>query len=549
MTTAVAPMPVATGPTWWRRPDGKFLLPERTLGWDVIDWAEKWLLQPDGPEAGAPWRYTNEQQRFILWWYALNEVDRFLYRSGMLRRMKGWGKDPLVASLACVELLGPCRSEHGRAVPHFAPTVQIAAVSQDQVKRNTMSLFPAMLSARAVSEFGVDVGKEIIYAHQGRGRIELLTSSSRSAEGPRPTLILKNETQHWIKANGGEDMSDVCSRNAAKSRDGSTRTLAISNAHNPGEDSDAERDYEAHLKIEQGQNRTADFMYDSLEAPPDTVLSDEESLRAGLVCARGDSTWLDVDRLVAEIYDPRTAPSTSRRFYLNQIVATEDAWVTPQQWDALARPGEKVEPGELITLGLDGSKSDDNTALMGCRVRDAFLFTLGIWDPEKHGGEIPRAEVTAAVERAMEQFDVVGFLSDVHPFESYIDEWEEKYGPDLCVRSQERHPIGWDMRGRKQETTRAAEGFNAAIVEGTVSHDGDKVLAEHVHNARRMPNNYGVTFRKESPFSAKKIDGCAAAMLARQSRQMYIALPENKKRQVARPTGVSVYIPGEDDSP
>jgi hypothetical protein len=97
------------------------------------------------------------------------------------------------------------------------------------------------------------------------------------------------------------------------------------------------------------------------------------------------------------------------------------------------------------------------------------------------------------------------------------------------------------MRSRKQETTRAMEQFHDAIVERDLSHDGDKRFAEHIYNARRMPNNYGVTFRKESPFSAKKVDAAAAAGLARKARQDYLVLPENKKRNTKPPEPFRVY--------
>lgn len=63
----------------------------RTLGWEILDWQVKYLLQPDGPEAGQPWTYTPEQLRFILNWYAIDDAGRFAYRRGVLRRMKGWG--------------------------------------------------------------------------------------------------------------------------------------------------------------------------------------------------------------------------------------------------------------------------------------------------------------------------------------------------------------------------------------------------------------------------------------------------------------------------
>jgi hypothetical protein len=529
--------PIAIGPTWMRGDGGKFILPERTIGWDIIKWCWDWLLQPDGPRAGEPWRFTDEQARFLLWWYAVDAQGRFAYRSGVLRRMKGWGKDPFGAVLCAVEFVGPCRQSFRNselvAVPHGAPWVQVAAVSKDQT-RNTMTLFPGLFSKDAIAEYAIDLGKEIIYAHHGRNRLEAVTSSPRALEGGRASFVLKNETHHWIESNEGHGMAEVIARNLAKSRDGSARALAITNAHNPGEDSDAERDWEAYQTITSGQSRATGYLYDSLEAPAETELKDRESLAAGLEAARGDSVWLDIDRLVEEIYDPRTPVSLSRRFYLNQIVAAEDAWVAPVEWAACAKADYVVPDGAIVTLGLDGSKSDDHTALVGWDVDADHGFLLGHWNPADYkDGQLPRDLVNAAVARAFTSYDVVGFYSDRQHFEAYIDKWAEEYGDQLCVMARVANPIEWDMGARHKETTFAAETFHDAILTRALTHDNNPTLTQHVVNAKMWPNNYGVTFGKESRSSNRKVDALAAAILARQCRQDYIALPESKKRYVS----------------
>lgn len=528
--------PVAIGPTWRRDGDG-WVLPELTLGWQVLQWTAEYLRQPDGPEAGRAWRYTPEQARFILWWYAIDERGRPLHRYGMLRRVKGWGKDPVGATLCAVEAVGPCRfdgfdaSGEPVAVDHPAAWVLTAAVSKDQT-RNTMTLFPSLFTDGAIDEYAIDLGKEIIYGRHGQARIEAVTSSPRALEGPRPTFTLKNETQHWLKNNEGHAMAEVIARNSTKSRDGSARVLAISNAHEPGEDSDAEHDWEAWQKVEQGRSKAKGFLYDSLEAPPDVDLADEESLRAGLRAAQGDSIWLDPDRHVEEIYDPRNSVSTSRRFYLNQIVAAEDAWLSPQEWDRLSDATKVVADGELVVLGFDGSKSDDHTALIGCRIEDGHVFTLGVWDPDRHGGEAPRTEIDGMVRQAFEKYDVVGFYADLHPWESYVDQWAEDFGKSLCVKASARHPVAWDMRTRvKDFTTQGAERFADAVAEGSISQDGDSRLREHVHNARRRPNAWGVGVGKEHRESSRKVDAAVSAVLAVMCRRDYLGLPDNKKRR------------------
>lgn len=79
--------PTFIGPTWQCLEPGKWLLPPRTLGWQVAGWCAKYMLAEDG----GPWRFTREQLRFVLWWYAVDETGRFINRKGVLQRMKGWG--------------------------------------------------------------------------------------------------------------------------------------------------------------------------------------------------------------------------------------------------------------------------------------------------------------------------------------------------------------------------------------------------------------------------------------------------------------------------
>lgn len=93
-------VPNTLGPTWdrnplWegpRDPDG-YILPELTLGWQAIKWIENNLLadETDENDKPLPFQLTAEQSRFLLWFYAIDEQGRFLYREVVLQRLKGWG--------------------------------------------------------------------------------------------------------------------------------------------------------------------------------------------------------------------------------------------------------------------------------------------------------------------------------------------------------------------------------------------------------------------------------------------------------------------------
>jgi len=533
--------PVCIGLTWKKdskHPSG-FAHPKQSLGWAALYWAFDWLQLPNGD----PWLCTPEQERFVVWWYAVDKRGRFLYRDGVFQRLKGHGNDPLGAVLAAIEFIGPCRfgaagaavldpwgNEHPAGVPHPQAWVQTAAVSKDQT-RTTMTIFPWLFSKAAVKEYGIDIGKEIIYADHGARRIEAVTSSPRALEGARSTFVLRNETHHWISTNEGHEMDRVIARNLAKSKDGQARALSITNAYEPGEESVAQLAREAWESVEAGRVVDSGMLYDSLEAPPEARLCAEDA-PAVIEAVKGDSHWLDTERIVKEILDPRNPASQSRRFYYNQIVATEDAWVAPQEWDALADRKVKVDKGEQVALGFDGSLTDDHSALMGCRISDGYLFTLGVWDPARTGGEAPRAEIDRAVRAAFEHYDVVAFFSDLHPWESYVDRWMQELGGKLCAFATSRHKIAWDMRARQKEfTLEGAERTHNEITEQALGHDGDARVRQHVHNARRRPNAWGVSFGKEHRESSRKVDALAALILARMARRSYLALPKQKQRR------------------
>ena len=113
MSTELAlSQPHIIGPTWARTTDGGWYLPEHTLGWGVLDWWADYVKTPGGENAGEAFMPTLEQLRFTLWWYAVDEDGTYTYREGILRRLKGWGKDPYAAALALAELCGPVAFSH-----------------------------------------------------------------------------------------------------------------------------------------------------------------------------------------------------------------------------------------------------------------------------------------------------------------------------------------------------------------------------------------------------------------------------------------------------
>lgn len=533
--------PTFIGPTWKRanyesaknNQKAKWHLPEKTLGWQIAGWTHKWLqsetIGPDGKP--LPWKFTREQLRFVLWWYAVDDYGRFIYRKGVLQRMKGWGKDPLLAVLCLVELVGPSRfkewDEEGNPVGERHPQawVQVTAVNQAQTT-NTMALIPGLISPAMKKEYDIKDGAVLIRAMGGTVRLVAVTSSYRALEGGRTTFTLLNETHHWVLGNQGHKMYETIDGNATKMN---RRYLAITNAYLPGEDSVAERMRNSWEAINEGRAVDVGFLYDSVEAHPKTPLT-AEAIRIVIPKIRGDAIWLDVDAIIASILDTQNPPSRSRRMWLNQVVAEEDALFGPENWKPLGDDSLVLLPGQAITLGFDGGKTEDSTALVAIRIEDLAAFLLLLEEPPEMdtsvvrrdengekitGWSVDRVKVNNAIHDAFRTFDVKAFYADVAQWESYISDWERDYGDQLLVKAHGSNAIGWDMRGSQQMVTRANEKLMQAIFDGKIRHNNDKALQRHVLNAHRRSNNYGISFGK--PSDSRKVDAYAALMLAHEA--------------------------------
>lgn len=506
-------------------------VPELTLGYGVLAWIEQNLVQPNGPLAGRPFRPTLSQARFILWFYAVDERGRWLFNRAARRLAKGSGKTPMAAVLGLAELLGPVRvAEFDDRVPGgvvgmpvVMPLVRVAATSEQQTG-NTMRMIRAMANKRSVlaKKYELDVGKTFIETPAG-GKLEQITSSASSAEGAEQSFTVADEVEHWTPGNGGVDLVDTLVQNSAKTN---ARIMETCNAWLPGAESVAEKTFNAWCDQEEGKTiGRQKILYDALIAPANTSLTDhpsegEISISEALKFVYQDCPWIDVETIKEQIWSPAYPVSRSRRFFLNQPNAAEDAWCTLQEWSVLADPDRALVDGEDVVLFFDGSKSNDHTALVGCCMSDGHVFTVGVWAPRKDSGVVDVGAVDSAVKRTFDRFNVVGFHADVREWESYVkDKWPKEYGDQIVVWAQAHgiaaSPIAWDMRSHVFEFGAAAEMCLAEIQDGAFTHDGNWETSKHVGNCRRADSRGHITVKKESPKSPNKIDAAVCVIGAR----------------------------------
>lgn len=556
--------PVRIGPTWDWNPQRGWLLPEHSMGWELLGWTGYWLRD----QRGQDWQWTPEQARFLLWYESLDETGRLLHRTAVLQRLKGWGKDPVACGLSCAKAFGPVIFDYwgpddqpvGRDDP--AAWVQISAVSKKQTA-NTMKLFPVMISEEARRHYGIQIGRDNVWGLGDTRQIEATASNYLAIEGNRVTQAIRNEPQNWNDSNQGHDLAGAIDGNSTKIPDGLGRILDIENAFRPADDSVAQRVREAWEATQESADgaapsrRSFGMLVDSLEAHPEAPLTAEAAPDV-LESVRGDSHWLDIPAMVESIVNGSNTPSESRRKWYNQTVAAADAWTTAQQFDACYRD-EQIAPGEPILIFGDGSKSDDHTAAFGIRISDGMAFPIGIWVPEKakEGGReirlpIDRSAVDHTIRQYLDDYDVWGLWFDPSDarddetgeryWEPYCDAWAKDYARKLrrlpAVKTgTSQHLVIWDMRNA-QHIKQFTEGCGRTLTDledkrmfhncPPPSKPGLGVRArQQVLNMRRRPNKFGISVGKEHRESRKKVDA-GVCMIG--GRVMWLQLTGTQKR-------------------
>lgn len=386
--------------------------------------------------------------------------------------------------------------------------------------RNTRALFSKIVPERTQEKYNMEIMSEIILARGGNARLHAYGSNFKSIEGIRFTFFLLNETQHWTRSNRLEDVYLTVRGNVAKDPLGG-HYLCITNAYNPGEESVAEKIRYAQELVWEGRRESDQTLYDSLEAHPAVPLN---AAWAPLVLdqIKGDAHWIEWSNIRSEVMAGDMPISRKRRMWYNQIVTTEEALFTPAEIagatpDGLTGTRKDLNRGDVITLGFDGGRTDDATALVAMRLEDRLIVPLAIWQkPEGvEGWSIDTARVNSLVHWAFSMFDIQAFYADVNLWESFINEWSDDYREVLKIKATSNSAVGFDMRGHRKRVAENNQEFVQSIRDNSISLNGSKTLRSHMLNAEARYDNFGLKFGKAGGReSTRKIDCLVAATLA-----------------------------------
>lgn len=230
------------------------------------------------------------------------------------------------------------------------------------------------------------------------------------------------------------------------------------------------------------------------------------------------ASWIDIPELKRRKESPSMTPEQWARFACGIWGLGEARAFDPDKWGKLARPGETITPGAKVTLGFDGARRRDATALVAVSIETGLVQLIGIWErplDADEAWEVPEAEVDDLVDYAFERWDVWRLYGDPPWWESAMDRWAGKYGSERVVR--------W-WTNRIKNMCLAILAFANDWTEDRLTHSDDPKLNEHIENAvrqeTRMEENGEPLWyiSKDSKMSPRKIDAAMAAILAWRAR-------------------------------
>lgn len=517
----------------WRGPSEPGEFP--TLGYLVADLIEAKCAIPDGDRRGKPFILTDEQLRFVLWFYRLIPPDcrKFVYdRGGQLCRPQKWGKGPLSAAIICAEAdhEGPVRPDgcdaDGEPVgkPWATPEIQVTGISEDNARNVWRSLVP-MIELGTIAADIPDTGETRINL-PGGGLIKPVTSAHLSRIGQKLIFAVQDQTESWTTENRGRALADVQRRNVGGM---GGRFLETPNAWNPAEDSVAQ-----YTQTEPG------VLIDDVD-PGEGSIRNKAERRKMLRKVYGDS-WrrerpesdrrvnghVDLDRIDSEIVAllPRD-PAQAERWYLNRKRAAEDAAFDAEQWPKLATATGAPPADSFIVIGVHGARYDDSLVIVGTVIETGYQFVIGAWEapmPTEAAGpavdyEHPQDEIDGAMSGAMERFDVWRTYG-AGEIEYLLEVWQGRWTDKRVLEWKINRPLAMGPACRRY---RDAMGSAERVAD--LSHDGNAVLARHVANARRRKvvakDEQGRPLwvvGKERTSSPLYVNGAIAAVLSWEAR-------------------------------
>lgn len=521
--------------------------PFPSLGGQVCAFIESYLVHGPGDLRGMPVQLDEEKRALIWRMYEVfppghEQAGRRRFKRVALSLRKGSAKTELAALIAAVELHpeGPVRCDgfdaHGKPVGVGVtdPYIPLVAYTEEQSDELAYGALRVILAYSSLAD-DFDIGIERIMRIGGDGKAVSLATSPDARDGARTTFQVCDETHRWssprLKSAHRTMLANIPKRYLSDAW-----SLEVTTAPAPGEGSVAEDTMDYARQVAGGKIEDSRLFFFHRQASDEHDLSTPAGVRAAVIEASGPvAEWSDIDGIVEQWRDPTSDKTYLERVWLNRLVRASERAFDIERWKELEDATYLPADGALISLGFDGARWHDATALVATEIETGFQWLCGLWErPENvQEWEVPAEDVNAVVAAVFARWDVWRMYCDPPYWESTVAQWAGQYG--------EKRVIEW-WTNRQKQMAYAIKAFETAIQSGELLHDGNPHLQRHMGNAVRkmlkMRDDQGKplwTIYKERPDSPHKIDAAMAAILSWEARGDGLAAG------VVRQRGPSVY--------
>lgn len=408
------------------------------------------------------------------------------------------------------------------------PYIPMLAYTQEQVMELAYGvLYVVCTEGPDADLFDVSLERIIRLDERGRadGKAVPLATSPNARDGARTTMNFYDET-HRLTLPSQLSAYETMEANLPKRPLDDPWSLGVTTAGVPGQGSVAEKDKDEAEAIARGEVEEPELFYFHREAGPHHDLTTLQGRIEAVREASGPAVaeWSDLRGIAKQWDRPGADHRYLERTWLNRWTQADAQAFDAKRWrEDLARPDLRLQDRELITLGFDGSRWKDTTALVATSLETGWQTVLGFWVPTEDNPVDP-AEVVAVWDEAFARYRVARMYGDpAQGWDEQLAQAAGRYGHKTVLF------FYTDSRNLRR-TAQMCKVYASAMRAGEVTHDGDEWFARHVGAAQkrdvRMVDEDGTplwVMEKERHDSPNKIDLAMAGALSWQARLDAIA--------------------------
>jgi phage terminase large subunit-like protein len=499
-------------PTYWTP-----MKTTRSLGPDIAKFIEEYLEPPrdDMMKVGDEFKVTEWQYWWLCHAFELDEEGFLIHNTIFLEIPRKNGKSFLASGIMLYFLF---KSNGGEEL--------YCAAKNSKQARIVYGVALDLVYANPTLQKAIKPTRDVMTNKFTGVKFQPLSSDAGGAHGKAVYGATFDELQAVDTFNGtstkGVDMFEALTTG---SKDRREWFILLISTVGPNDKGLAKSKHDYGVAVSTGQIVDDSFSFTYYGAEDDDDISSEDVWRK---CNPQLSAGLLNIKEFRKEYNEGEKTSTKKfeMFALNKWLRGGDKaqFISGFHWKEAMKPElGKIPKGADITVGFDGSLTEDSTGIVAIDINTGLIEVLYGWEkpPGNDDWFVDISEVNSAIEKVFSEYNVLKLYADPSRHRSEVQAWRKAYGSSI-VR---------EMPPTSSRSAPMSQEFKSDLYTGELFHVGERRLTEHVTNAietiKGVPN-------KDKPQSPRKIDFLACAILANGARHEIL----DKRNRAPRRVGI-----------